>query len=155
MIYRPYKPDDFASLYAVEERCFQPPFRFERKYMRQLVGCLDGVTWIAEEDGRLAGFAIAEWQQGPGEVMAYIQTIEVVPEQRGQGVGGELLRHIEDSARTTAACLIWLHVDAENDGAIRLYQAHGYRGEGREESYYAIGRAALIFVKLLGGVFVR
>ena len=28
MKYRPYKPEDFEALYALEEACFQPPFRF-------------------------------------------------------------------------------------------------------------------------------
>jgi len=45
--------------------------------------------------------------------------------------------------------LIWLHVDVTNAGAIRLYEVHGYRCEGREENYYPRGRAALIYVKRL------
>ena len=37
MIYRLYQPDDFAQLYAVEKTPFQPPIRFSRSYMRQLI----------------------------------------------------------------------------------------------------------------------
>ena len=37
MLYRLYQPGDFAALYAVEELCFEPPFRFSRAYMRQLI----------------------------------------------------------------------------------------------------------------------
>jgi ribosomal protein S18 acetylase RimI-like enzyme len=44
---------------------------------------------------------------------------------------------------------IGLHVDAENAGAIRLYESGGYRLEGRQENYYARGRAALIYSKRL------
>jgi len=43
-----------------------------------------------------------------------------------------LLRLIEGSARAAGAQLIWLHVDAENASAIRLYEAHGYLCERRE-----------------------
>jgi ribosomal protein S18 acetylase RimI-like enzyme len=115
--------------------------------MRQLVEAADAATWIAEEDDRMAGFAIVEWATG----IAYIQTLEVLPERRGMGVGGELLRLTEESARASDAEVIWLHVDAENDGAIRLYERHGYRYENRAEDYYARGRAALIYAKRLDG----
>ena len=147
MLYRLYKPTDFAALYAIEEMCFEPPLRFGRRYMRQLVEAADAATWIAEADDRMAGFAIVEWAEGA----AYIQTLEVLPERRGSGVGGELLRLTEGSARGAGAELIWLHVDAENAGAIRLYERHGYRYENREEDYYARGRAALVYAKRLEG----
>jgi ribosomal protein S18 acetylase RimI-like enzyme len=150
MLYRLYTPDDFASLYAIEEVCFQPPFRFGRRYMRKLIESPTAATWIAEKDGRMAGFAIVEWTQHVGGVNAYIPTIEVVPVWRGQGVGAELLRRIESSARGASALWIWLHVDAENAAAIRLYEANGYQNAGREEDFYSLGRAALIYGKPLG-----
>ncbi len=149
MHYRRYKPEDFAALYVIEEACFEPPLRFGRWYMRQLVASFHGATWIAEENGRMVGFAIVEWTEEAGAAAAYIETIEVVAEARGRGVGGELLRRVEDSARTAGVKLIWLHVDAENAPAIRLYEAHGYRREGREEHYYARNRAALVYARPL------
>jgi len=85
---------------------------------------------------------------GAGRSDAYIQTLEVAPEQRGHGVGGELLRLIEGSARAAGAQLIWFHVDAENAGAIRLYEGTATSSrQGRD--YYAKGRAALIYGKPL------
>ena len=149
MVYRRYTPEDFDALYAIEEVCFQPPFRFGRRYMRALARSAKTATWIAEDDGRIAGFAIAEWSEEAGQTAAYIQTLEVLPDARGQGVGGELLGRIEGSARAAGADLIWLHVDAQNAGAIRLYEGRGFRCEGREENYYPKGRAGLIYVKLL------
>lgn len=146
MTYRFYTPQDFAQLYAIEEACFQPPFRFGRGFMRRLVNSADAATWIAEEDGRMDGFAIVEWT-GPN---AYIQTIEVKPERRGLGIAGELLRRMEGSARAAGAGTIGLHVDAENAGAILLYEGHGYVCQSREENFYARGRAALIYGKVLG-----
>ncbi|MGA9667908.1 MAG: N-acetyltransferase [Terracidiphilus sp.] len=147
--YRLYKPEDFAALYAIEQVCFQPPFRFSRAYIRQLVSSADAATWIAEEEGRMAGFAIVEWEPDVDGTIAYIQTLEVAPEQRGGGVGAKLLGRIEGSAREAGADRIWLHADAENFGAIRLYERHGYRLNGREEDYYARGRAALVYLKSL------
>jgi ribosomal-protein-alanine N-acetyltransferase len=147
--YRLYTPEDFDELYAIEEVCFRSPFRFGRGDMHQLIHRPNAATWIAEEEGQMCGFAVVEWTRETGGVIAYIQTLEVAPEQRGHGVGGELLRLIESSARAAGAQLIWLHVNAENAGAIRLYEGHGYLCEGREENYYAKGRAALIYRKPL------
>jgi len=150
--YRLYRPDDFTALYAIEESCFAPPFRFNRAYMRQLVTSPHAATWIAEEDGQMAGFAIVEWNREPTGVEAYIQTIEVAPEQRRRGIGAELLRRAEDSARGAGAHLIWLHVHEDNASAQRLYDTQGYRREGREEHYYARGQAALVAIKPLDAV---
>ncbi len=149
MLYRPYKPEDFTQLYAIEAACFQPPFRFSRQYMRQIVANPDSATWIAEQGDRMAGFAIVEWVQEEGAAVAYIQTIEVAAGERRQGVGGELLRRVEASARAAGARTIWLHVDVENSAAIRIYERSGYSSKGREEYYYTQSRAAFIYAKAL------
>jgi ribosomal protein S18 acetylase RimI-like enzyme len=146
---RLYQPDDFPQLYAIEELCFQPPHRFSWRYLRSTVRRANAATWIAEEDGQLKGFAIVVWTQRKSEITAYIQTIEVAPEARRSGVGRELLRRIEDSARAAGAALIWLHVEAVNTAAIHLYEAQGYHCKGRRENYYPEGHAALIYSKPL------
>jgi len=149
VLYRPYTPDDFAQLYAIEEICFEPLDRFSRAYMRRLVSSQAAATWVAEDSGRLVGFAIVDWRMDSGELLAYIQTIEIAPEGRRRGTGAELLRRIEDSAHHAGARNIWLHVDAENRPAISLYQSHGYLCQGRDENYYGRGRAGLIYAKRL------
>ena len=150
MLCRPYTSEDFAPLYAIEELCFQPPLRFGRGEMRRLIQSRNAATWIAEQDGLICGFAIVEWMREKSEIVAYIQTIEVAPGRRCHGIGGELLRRVEGSARAAGARQIWLHVDAENAAAIRLYEANGYRIEGTRENYYPLGGAALICLKVLG-----
>ena len=149
MFFRLYQPGDFAQLYAVEEPCFQPPCRFSRAYMRKIIQSPRSATWIAEEESRLIGFAIVSWGRESEPHGAYIQTVEVAKEHRGEGVGRELLRRIEDSARAAGARAIWLHVDVENLSAIRLYERHGYERQGREEHYYARNRAAFSYTKSL------
>jgi ribosomal protein S18 acetylase RimI-like enzyme len=150
VIYRPYEEADFAALYAIEEACFEPLFRFPRRYMRHLLQRANAAAWIAlTGEGEMAGFAIAGWSSHGDVCLAYIETIEVLAEARGQGAGGELLRRIEGSALRAGAAAIWLHVDAENAAAIQLYERHGYHPAGREEKFYPQGRAALIYRKEL------
>ncbi len=149
MDYRLYRPEDFEQLYAIEEQCFQPPFRFGRRYMRQLVDSAATTTWIAEEDGRLTGFAVIEHAMDGQAQAAYIQTIEVSATEQRKGIGRELLSRIEKSAQMAGASEVWLHVDEQNSGAIALYCAHGYEKQGRQAHYYARNRAAEIYRKSL------
>jgi ribosomal-protein-alanine N-acetyltransferase len=147
MHYRLYREDDFFQLYAIELACFEPPFRFSRQMMRRLVADPASATWIAEEHEQMAGFAIIYWAQAPEQPLAYIQTLEVAPEQRNRGIAHELLRRAENSARSAGAHVIWLHVAESNTPARRLYEAHGFSQQGREDNYYAKGIPALLYAK--------
>ena len=149
MDYRLFRAEDFPALYAIEERCFEPPQRFERRYMYSLVNNPEAATWIAEEDGRMAGFGIADWTELHGQKLAYIQTLEVMPEIRRRGVGLELLHRLEASARLFDCRYIWLHVDLENEAAVKLYERERYESKGTRADYYGTGRAAAVYSKLL------
>lgn len=159
MHYRLYLPGDFPQLYAIEQLCFQPPFRFPRHYMQQLVNSPNSATWVAEstpaeskpaeEGGAMTGFTIVQWTHEDTQTIAYIQTLEVAPTHRKQGIASELLRRLESSATTAGAQVIWLHVAESNAAAIHLYQAHGYQPQGREEDYYGPGIPASVYSKSL------
>ena len=151
MRYRLYEQEDFELLYAIEEACFEPPFRFDRALMHSLVRRALGAAWIAEVDGRMAGFAIVAWTRRKERREAYIQTIEVLPGERTRGVGRALLSRCEGSARGAGAEVVWLHVAESNTAAIRLYESRGYLREGRLEDYYPAGGSAFILVKRLEG----
>lgn len=149
MDYRLYRLEDFAALYAVEEVCFQPPFRFSRRYMYNLVVSPWSVTWIAEEETRIAGFAVAEISCGATDPAAYVVTLEVLPEFRRQGAARVLMARIEASAAAAGAGSMWLHVDPANTGAVRLYRSLGFAPRGEEPDFYAVGHHALLFAKSL------
>ena len=152
MLFRLYLTDDFPALYSIEERCFEPRFRFGRGYMQHLVRNPEAVAWIAEEDGVMAAFAIVAWGKSVSAEGGYLQTIEVLPEFRNRGVGEKLVGLSEISAWSADAETLSLHVDAENEAAIALYEKCGYRRRGRRDHYYARGRAALLYEKQLAAV---
>jgi len=159
MHYRLYLPDDFPQLYAIERECFQPPFRFSRRYMQQLIANPNSATWISESgpsesnpvnsNPQITGFGIIELANECTQTIAYIQTLEVAPSHRRQGIATELLTRLESSATAAGAQLLWLHVAETNTPAIAHYQAHGYEPQGREENYYAPNLHALTYFKLI------
>lgn len=149
---RPYQPDDFETLYKIEEICFTPACRFSRRLMRQLVRGANRATWMAEVDGALAGFIIVEWSREENLLAAYLHTLEVLPAERGLGLGKALLDAAEESARKAKADLVWLHVEEKNQAAIRLYERAGFHPVGREENYYPEKKAALVYLKRLAEV---
>ncbi|MDR3741276.1 MAG: N-acetyltransferase [Terracidiphilus sp.] len=148
---RTYNPDDFTALYEIEEMCFLPAYRFSRRYMQELLDKPNSAAWITEVNGEMAGFAIVEWTKELNGTNAYIGTIEVATAFRRRGLGSALVAKCEESARDVGAAVLWLHVEEGNAGAVSLYHAHGFECLGTEEHFYAPGRNALVYRKVLMG----
>ena len=67
---------------------------------------------------------------------AVIMGIGVAPSAQGQGVGTALMQALCDYADQWAAILrVELTVFADNAGAIRLYERHGFKREGYHRGY--------------------
>lgn len=56
----------------------------------------------------------------------YINALAVFPQYRGHGLGGALLSIAQERARAAGCARLSLQVFAENEGAFRFYQRHGY-----------------------------
>jgi ribosomal protein S18 acetylase RimI-like enzyme len=92
-----------------------------------------GRVFVAEQDGRVAGFVsvLARWpQEEPDEpygAFAYVADLVVLPEARRAGLGRALLAHAEAFARAEGAAVLRIDVMAENTGAHALYRRFGFR----------------------------
>jgi GNAT superfamily N-acetyltransferase len=71
--------------------------------------------WVAEEDGRVVGFAGVE-----GDELSHLY---VDPRAQGRGVGSALL----EQAKSLRQDGLELWVFQKNDGARRFYERHGFR----------------------------
>lgn len=56
----------------------------------------------------------------------YINMIATLPESRGKGIGSKLLDIANQLAQEEGCDLLSIEVFEQNDGALRLYQKHGY-----------------------------
>jgi ribosomal protein S18 acetylase RimI-like enzyme len=71
------------------------------------------------------------WQWG-GQAYPYLANLAVEPQQRQQGIAQRLLTAAEAIVRSWDYQTVYLHVMADNQAALRLYQQAGY-GLVREE----------------------
>ncbi|NKX53665.1 ribosomal protein S18-alanine N-acetyltransferase [Arthrobacter mobilis] len=76
--------------------------------------------------------------------IADVQTIAVVPEREGQGIGTALLTTLLDEARAFGARDVLLEVRADNPRAQRLYRWFGFEQIHVRPRYYRDGADALI-----------
>ncbi|MER7505674.1 ribosomal protein S18-alanine N-acetyltransferase [Nonomuraea pusilla] len=102
---------------------------------------------VAVADGRIvayAGLACAADQ-------ADVQTIAVLREHQGTGVGGAMLTELLAEARRRGAREIFLEVRADNAQARGVYQHFGFEEIGIRRRYYDDGTDAIMMRRKLDG----
>lgn len=108
-----------------------------RKVYAELLAKPDTVLLLAGEDDALVGYGLAHvmaaeetwipdtWVTGPR--IGEIESLAVLPEHRGRGLGTELLDRLEQELRAQGVHDIVIGVLPGNDGAVRMYERRGYR----------------------------
>jgi ribosomal protein S18 acetylase RimI-like enzyme len=96
----------------------------------------------AVDEGKMVGFLAADLR--PGQDLAWIATIGVLPEHRRRGVARALLLACEERVRVSA---IRLNVRVSNKGAQQLYHEMGYAEVGIWPDYYEDKEDALVLEK--------
>lgn len=82
-----------------------------------------------ERDSAIVGFVMFAPDSGRYEQTTSVGVVEslyVVPDRRGEGIGSELLAAAEEALRADGADVIRLDVMAANEAARRFYARHGY-----------------------------
>ncbi|HLZ77017.1 GNAT family N-acetyltransferase [Phenylobacterium sp.] len=97
----------------------------------------EGIFGFLAEDSRPAGVILCRVAGGEVEVL----TVGVTPAARRRGVAQALIRAALASAREAQASEAFLEVAVDNEGAIALYEALGFRRAGLRKSYYDRGAA--------------
>ncbi|MGC4110138.1 MAG: GNAT family N-acetyltransferase [Nocardioides sp.] len=97
----------------------------------------DPVLLLARGGDDLAGYALGytmpaggTWLSdtwATGDVIGEVETLSVLPEHRGRGLGSRLLEQLHERLREQGARDVLLGALAGNADALRLYERHGYR----------------------------
>ncbi|HXS12316.1 MAG TPA: N-acetyltransferase [Acidobacteriaceae bacterium] len=148
---REYSDSDLGIIFALDEVCFAPPFRFSARAMRQFAEARNALTVVAETDaGDVAGFCIAHVERARKGLNAYVVTLDVAPQHRRHGLARQMMQRIEQQAAEAGCDAIALHVSVENEGAIAFYESEGYERTHMVKSFYGLGRHAYVYRKALG-----
>ena len=96
--------------------------RARRAFVPLLKDDRHGVVWLAA-----AGYAVVTWgwsieAGGPEAVLD-----EVFVDDRGEGVGTELIRHLLTDCRARGMARVFLETELHNDRVRALYERHGFR----------------------------
>jgi ribosomal-protein-alanine N-acetyltransferase len=97
----------------------------------------EGIYGFLAEDTQPSGVILCRVAAGEVEVL----TVGVTPASRRRGVAQALMAAALTAAREAGAGEAFLEVAVDNDGAIALYAALGFRNAGLRKSYYDRGPA--------------
>ena len=132
---RSYQPHDFAALHRLDQACFPPGISYSKTTLRYFLTLPSADCVIAEESGRIVGFAVSE--ENPP--LAHIITLDVAEKHRRQGVGTALLEKLESNLAARGVRSILLETANDNEAAVAFWKRHGYRIEATLKRYY-LGR---------------
>ena len=113
--------------------CFEH-YSFEESYEKigDLINHLSSNTcsaYGAFEGDEIIGYIWAYLHPFREETRMYINEIRVKEEYRNRGIGKELMRMVEERAKELNLPALYLHAEATNPDAIRLYESIGYKTE--------------------------
>ncbi len=138
---------DLDDLIALENAIFKVDL-LSRRSFRHFITSPSAVVIVAEESGKLAGYALVLYR--PRSHIGRLYSIAVEPHLSKRGVGPLLLAAAEDDARRRRCRSMRLEVHEHNTRAIARYEKSGYRLFGRRLDYYDDHATALRFEKPLG-----
>ncbi len=129
---RGFKPRDLSVLGELDRICFPPGIAFSRREMRRMVEGKGSIVRIAEQGGRVIGFAIGQLMPA----CAHVLTLDVEPAARGNGIGTALMNALHEEFRRNRATTSVLEVDVANTAARRFYERLRYSYVDILHGYY-------------------
>jgi diamine N-acetyltransferase len=104
---------------------------FAVKRVRALVEDSSAAVLVAEEEGRLAGYAVLRLGSWHGDISSEVETLYVQEPVTRRGIGSALLARSRDVAlNRTGSRAVWLTVNSRNERALSFYRAGGFVADG-------------------------
>ncbi|MFM5968808.1 MAG: ribosomal protein S18-alanine N-acetyltransferase, partial [Micrococcales bacterium] len=130
---REARESDLANIMALEHASFGSDSWSENNMRAELV---EHHTYylVAEVDDRIVGYA--GLSKLPSSEQSDIQTIAVATEQRGTGLGRELMHRLIGRAKELGSTELFLEVRADNPIAQKLYRKLGFVQLSTRKNYY-------------------
>ena len=140
VVFRDMALEDVPAVNALEQRLFPADAWPLEMFLAELSQPETRRYMVAESGGEIVGYAGLMCI----EPIADVQTIAVVPEFEGRGIGSALLTRLIDEARRRRAADVLLEVREDNPRAQQLYVRFGFEQIHVRRKYYRDGVDALI-----------
>ncbi len=118
----------------IENSCFPGELAYSREQMRRLVFRANSITLVEEGEDSLRGYLTMLMRRNSD--LANLETIGVLPDYQGEGVGTRLLTEAERKLMDMGMRRFRLEVSAGNKQAIAMYQRAGYNITDIIPEYY-------------------
>jgi [ribosomal protein S18]-alanine N-acetyltransferase len=161
---RDYRSDDFNTLWAIDQSCFDPEIAYSRDELEVYLRRPGAFTLVAESgeknphfpddaplsenrpanDQSILGFIVAESSR---RGMGHIITIDVRPIARRHHIGSILLDAAENRLCAAKCQAVRLETAVDNASAVSFYKRHGYDVINVIPHYYSNGLDALLLEK--------
>ena len=132
--------DDVTAVEVLERRLFPVDAWPMQMFFDELAQVDTRRYVVAEADGQIVAYAGLMCI----EPIADVQTIAVVPEFEGRGIGSAILTELIEEARRRGAVEVLLEVREDNPRAQALYVRFGFEQIHVRRRYYRDGTDALI-----------
>jgi L-2,4-diaminobutyric acid acetyltransferase len=161
MIIRKTTQEDFISVHRFTAGC--PPMENYPEHVYKIILRYFGdYCFIAEENRQIIGFAMGIVTQSfPGTF--FLWEIGVASSYRGLGIGGNLVREVENELRKLEFKRIEVTIDPFNLPSQKLFEKIGYQniseimgktieieGNVAVQDYYKPGRHFMVYEKWIG-----
>jgi [ribosomal protein S18]-alanine N-acetyltransferase len=172
---RNHRPDEFETLWKIDQSCFVPGIAYSRYELKAYMGRGGAFTLVVEADGESIkgnggdgeSLNAGEVHKNAGEVhknnedrilgflvaecgrrrIGHIITIDVRSEARRHRVGSALLDAAESRLRAAQCQLVRLETAVDNLAALSFYKRRGYNVIETIPRYYSSGVDALLLEK--------
>jgi [ribosomal protein S18]-alanine N-acetyltransferase len=147
-VIRDLKPDDFETLWRLDQECFPPGISYSKQELKAYMRRKGAFTLVATDSdkGNVAGFIVVH--DGP---TGHVVTIDVETAARRSGAGSGLLQAAEARLRAAGSRAVGLETAVDNVPALSFYKRHGYNVIRTWPRYYSNGVDALVLKKELEG----
>ncbi|KAK8660970.1 hypothetical protein V6N13_051874 [Hibiscus sabdariffa] len=102
------------------------PVAFPDKYYDDALASGEFSKLAYYRDICVGAIASRQDKKEDGSIRVYIMSVGVLPPYRGLGIAAKLLNHALDLCLKQHIPEIFLHVQANNEGAIKLYKKFGF-----------------------------
>jgi ribosomal protein S18 acetylase RimI-like enzyme len=131
---RRVKSDDLDELLRIEQCCFPGETSYSRRQLQYLILKANSSCFVETDRGCIRGYIIILYRKK--SCTAGIETVNVDPCFKNQGIGKNLLIKAEQEVKQLGIKRVRLEVSTANKAACALYEHHGYKRVDVLKNYY-------------------